>query len=253
MTMPLDAPSWHELATVPASLFLDVDGTLLEFESHPDLVRAPEGLLDLLQQVSDQLGGAVALISGRSLADLDRVFSPWEPFAAGGHGTEVRGPSGTRLHQVDEAAVQQVRQAVSDAIDPLSGVWIEDKGYGFAVHYRGHPEHEAEVSRLAADAAERSAGALEVQPGVFVQELRPAAFDKGQALDELVDQPPFLGRRPVVVGDDRTDEFAFAAANRRGGVSILVGPRDDTVATYRIADPAAVRTWLAMIIQEVRR
>jgi trehalose 6-phosphate phosphatase len=253
MTTLPDAPGWHELVTAPASLFLDVDGTLLEFESHPDLVRAPEGLLDLLQGVSNELDGAVALISGRSLADLDRVFAPWQPYAAGGHGTEVRGPSGTRLHHVDQSAVQELRQFVVRDVERLPGVWIEDKGYGFAVHYRDHPEHEAVVSRLAAKAAQQSAGALEVQPGAFVQELRPAAFDKGHALDELMEQPPFRGRRPVVVGDDRTDEFAFVAANRHRGVSILVGPRDDTVARYRITDPAGVRTWLAMIIQEVTR
>jgi trehalose 6-phosphate phosphatase len=88
---------------------------------------------------------------------------------------------------------------------------------------------------------------------MLVQELRPAAFDKGHAVAELMEQEPFAGRRPVVVGDDRTDEFAFAAANARGGVSILVGPRGDTVATYRIDDPAAVRTWLAAITEEVTR
>jgi trehalose 6-phosphate phosphatase len=90
-----------------------------------------------------------------------------------------------------------------------------------------------------------------VQPGAFVQELRPAAFDKGLALDELMAEPPFAGRRPVVVGDDLTDEFAFAAAHRYGGVSVLVGTRDDTVATYAIADPEAVRAWLAEIPEEV--
>lgn len=253
MTALPHAPPWRELVEPSSSLFLDVDGTLMEFESHPDLVRATAGLLDLLRAVSDRLDGAVALISGRSLADLDRVFAPWQPFAAGGHGAEVRGPSGTRLHEVDEADVQRLRQTVSEAVAGLAGAWIEDKGYGFAVHYRGHPDLEPAVTALTDAAAAESSGALKVQPGSFVRELRPAGFDKGQALVELMGQGQFRGRRPVVVGDDRTDEFAFDAANQHRGVSILVGPRDDTVARYRIPDPAAVRSWLAMITTEEDR
>jgi trehalose 6-phosphate phosphatase len=245
------APTWAELSQRPTALFLDIDGTLLEFERHPDLVRATDGLIVLLQSISSALGGAVALISGRPLADIDRVFAPWQPFAAGGHGAEVRGSAGTRLHQPDADQLSHVRQSLDDAVVELAGAWVEDKGYGFALHYREAPQHEAEVVRLAHRIAAASHDTLEVQPGVFVQELRPAAFDKGLALDELMTQPPFADRRPVVVGDDRTDEFAFAAAHRYGGISVLVGSRDDTVAQYRITDPEAVRGWLTEIPEEV--
>jgi trehalose 6-phosphate phosphatase len=234
-------------------LFLDIDGTLLEFESHPDLVRATQGLIVLLQSVSGVLDGALALISGRPLADIDRVFGTWRPSAAGGHGAEVRGPNGTRVHHMDEAKVRALRGQAQVEAARLPGVWIEDKGYGFALHYREHPEHEAAVVAMAEDIAVQSDGTLQVQPGVYVQELRPAAFDKGLALDELMSQDPFAGRPPVVVGDDRTDEYAFEAAHRHGGISILVGPRDDTVARYRIADPVGVRAWLAQITEEVGR
>ncbi|MFL6288251.1 MAG: trehalose-phosphatase [Actinomycetes bacterium] len=247
------APMWAELRAPRPALFLDIDGTLLEFESHPDLVRATRGLILLLQSASEVLDGALALISGRPLADIDRVFGPWQPFAAGGHGAEVRGPAGTRHHHVDEQMVHGLRALADAEVEGLPGVWIEDKGYGFAVHYRDHPEHEPAVVTLAAEIAAKSGGTLKVQPGVFVQELRPAAFDKGLALDELMEQGPFKGRRPVVVGDDRTDEYAFEAAHRHGGISILVGPRDDTVARYRISDPEGVRAWLAQITEEVGR
>ncbi len=245
------APAWAELTRTPTALFLDVDGTLLEFESHPELVRASEGLLTLLTSVSTALGGAVALISGRPLEDIDRVFHPWRPYAAGGHGTEVRGSTGTRLHHPDAEQLESVRRTLEEALASLPDAWMEDKGYGFALHYRNAPQHEAAVVALARRTAEASHGMLEVQPGVLVQELRPAAFDKGLALDELMAQPPFAGRRPVVVGDDRTDEFAFAAAHRHGGLSVLVGPRSDTVAKYRISDPEAVRGWLTQIPEEV--
>jgi trehalose 6-phosphate phosphatase len=251
-TLP-PAPSWAELARTPSALFLDIDGTLLEFEMHPGLVRATDGLIAMLQSVSDALDGAVALISGRPLTDIDRVFKPWAPFAAGVHGAEVRGREGTRHHQVDDKKLDELRHLVNDRLERLPGAWVEDKGYGFAIHYRTSPELESGVIRLAADLADASAGALEVQPGSLVQELRPAAFDKGLAINELMLQDPFLGRRPVVVGDDRTDEFAFEAVNERGGVSVLVGPRSDTVARYRIPDPVAVRGWLSELLEEVPR
>jgi trehalose 6-phosphate phosphatase len=245
------APTWAELSQHPTALFLDIDGTLLEFETHPDLVRATDGLITLLQSISTALGGAVALISGRPLDDIDRVFAPWQPFAAGGHGAEVRGSAGTRLHHPDAERLNRVRHALERGVEALSGTWIEDKGYGFALHYRKTPQFEADVVRLAHRVAAESDDTLEVQPGAFVQELRPAAFDKGLALDELMRQAPFPGRRPVVVGDDRTDEYAFAAAHRHGGISVLVGSRDDTVAQYRITDPEAVRGWLTEIPEEV--
>lgn len=243
-------PPWAELARTPSALFLDIDGTLLEFESHPGLVRATEGLIELLQAVSVAFDGAVALISGRALTDIDRVFRPWQPYAAGVHGAEVRGSTGTRLHQADDVLLATLRRRVSDELS-TEGVWMEDKGHGFALHYRDAPGAEESVRALALELAEASGGTLEVQPGSYVQELRPAAYDKGLAVDELMEQPPFSGRRPVVVGDDRTDEYAFAAANAREGVSVLVGPRSDTVAQYRIADPAAVRGWLSGILEEV--
>ena len=157
------------------------------------------------------------------------------------------------MHHADEQTIKGLRSMADAGIGDIPGAWIEDKGYGFAIHYRDAPESEDAVVRLASRIAEEAGGTLEVQPGVLVQELRPAAFDKGLALDELMEQPPFRDRRPVVVGDDRTDEFAFEAAHRYGGISILVGPRDDTVATYRISDPEAVRAWLAEIPEEARR
>lgn len=244
------APTWAELAQLPTALFLDIDGTLLEFESHPELVRATRSLTQLLESVSSSLGGALALISGRPLDDIDRVFEPWQPFAAGGHGAEVRGSAGTRLHQPDAEQLGSIRRRLEAGLAPLPGAWMEDKGYGFALHYRNAPEHEDAVIALARSAAKHSDGTLEVQPGVLVQELRPAAFDKGLALDELMAQKPFVGRRPVVVGDDHTDEFAFAAAHRHGGLSVLVGSRTDSVAQYSITDPEAVRAWLTDIPQQ---
>ena len=250
-TLPL-APSWVELARTPRALFLDVDGTLVEFESHPDLVRATQGLIQLLQGVSEALDGALALISGRSLADIDRIFDPWQPPAAGIHGAEVRGPVASRSHQPDAQAFEHLRTGVDAATAAMPGVWVEDKGLSLALHFRDSPDVSNELGDVVHQLAAETGGAFEVQPGVFVYELRPAAFDKGLAVSELMTQPPFAGRSPVVVGDDRTDEFAFAAALRLGGLAILVGDRADTCAPLRLPHPVAVRSWLTELIEEVR-
>ncbi len=249
--LPL-APPWIELARIPRALFLDIDGTLVDFESHPDLVRATQGLIVLLKGAADALDGALALLSGRSLADIDRVFSPWRPHAAGVHGAEVRGPSGIRRHQPEPEQLDQLREAANELARQLPGVWVEDKGMSLALHHREAPDLTAELAQRAQDLADSSQGAFEVQPGVLVQELRPADFDKGLALTEIMTQEPFTGRSPIVVGDDRTDEFAFAAALEAGGLAILVGDRTDTHAELRVPDPAAVRSWLAELIEEVR-
>ncbi|HVQ88702.1 MAG TPA: trehalose-phosphatase [Actinomycetes bacterium] len=246
------APGWAELARTPRALFLDIDGTLVEFESHPDLVRATQGLIVLLKGVADALDGALALLSGRSLTDIDRVFSPWQPHAAGVHGAEVRGPGGERRHSPKPEVLEALRSGAAELAESLPGVWVEDKGMSIALHHRKAPGITDELAKEAQRLAEDTGGAFEVQPGILVQELRPADFDKGLALIEIMGEAPFAGRSPIVVGDDRTDEFAFAAAQGLGGLAILVGDRADSHAQLRLADPAAVRSWLAELIEEVR-
>ena len=246
------APGWAELARTPRALFLDIDGTLVEFESHPDLVRATEGLIVLLKGVALALDGAMALLSGRSLSDIDRIFSPWQPAAAGVHGAEVRGPAGLRRHIPDPAELSALREGAAALAKRLTGVWVEDKGMSVALHHREAPGIADQLATEARRLADSSGGVFEVQPGILVQELRPANFDKGLALVEIMSDDPFAGRSPIVVGDDRTDEFAFAAAQDAGGLAILVGDRTDSVAQLRLTNPAAVRSWLAELIEEVR-
>lgn len=244
-------PGWAELGRSPRALFLDVDGTLLEFEEHPDLVRATEGLVALLRGVEEALGGALAVISGRPLHDLDRVFAPWQPLAAGIHGAEVRGRDGVRRHLPDEATMGRARAVVNDVAGRIPGCWVEDKGASLAVHHRDAPQAGPLLVEQLAALAEPDTG-LELLRGVLVVELRPGGHDKGTAVEELMGTVPFAGRLPVAVGDDTTDEDAFAAVERLGGLSVVVGPRQETVATRRLADPTAVRGWLAELVEEVR-
>lgn len=251
-TEPLPVPRWADLSPRPGSMFVDIDGTLLEFEEHPELVRATADLIGLLRALSDALGGAFAVISGRSLADIDRVFAPWQPPAAGGHGAEVRGATGVRRHAPDAELLERLGAVAEERVSSVDGVWVERKASGLAIHYRTNPGAAAPVEELAGELLIAAGGLLELQSGSMVQELRPSGYDKGLAIDELLGLPPFEGTVPVVVGDDLTDEFAFSAANRAGGHSVLVGARSDTVAMYRLADPAAVRGWLTEALEEVR-
>jgi trehalose 6-phosphate phosphatase len=232
-------------------LFLDVDGTLLEFEEHPDLVRATKGLVTVLTGVEAALDGALAVISGRPLHDLDRVFAPWRPLGAGIHGAEVRDRRGEHRFDLGSDAVAPIREQVERVVATVPGAWTEDKGTSLAVHHRAAPEAGAELAERLSPLAAAGSG-FSMLEGVLVVELRPSSHDKGTALVELMVRAPFAGRMPVVVGDDTTDEDAFSAAIRLGGLAVIVGSRRATAATYRLPDPAAVRGWLTELIEEVR-
>ncbi|QNU15950.1 trehalose-phosphatase [Thermomonas sp. XSG] len=228
------------------ALFLDVDGCLLEFEEDPDRVRAPASLSVQLAAVSRRLGGALALVSGRGIAGVDRVFAPARFPVGGLHGLERRGapmPDADTGAAIDPATwgglIADAR--VWMATHPLARV--EDKGRALALHWRADASAEARARAFASTALAALPG-YRLQPGDCVLELRPEGADKGAAIAAFLDEPPFAGRRPVFAGDDLTDEHGFALVNRRDGISIVVGDRRPTLATHWLANPAAVRRWL---------
>lgn len=236
---PLD-PGW--------ALFLDVDGTLIEIAPQPEAVQVPAHLPRLLQDLQTRQGGALALVSGRPIAAIDALFSPWRGAAAGLHGGERRLPDGTRA-DVDagsaSAALDRVRALASEFAERRPGVRVEDKGRSLALHYRTAPERAAEVAAFAADAAAASAGALRPIAGKMVVELVPRGYGKGGAIAAFLAEPPFRGRRPAFLGDDVTDEEGFAEIARRDGVAIRVGrPDAATAASYVLPSVAAVLAWL---------
>lgn len=248
--MPAAEPAASLPAPPPLSahwaLFLDVDGCLLEFDEDPDRVRAPASLSAQLAAVSRRLGGALALVSGRGIASVDRVFAPARFPVGGLHGLERRGAA-TR-QAAGPAAVDPVAWAalVAEARARMAAhprARVEDKGRALALHWRAEPQAEAHAHAFARHALARLPG-YRLQPGNRVLELRPAGADKGTAIAAFLEEPPFAGRRPVFAGDDLTDEHGFALVNRRDGISIVVGDRRPTLATHRLADPAAVRQWL---------
>jgi len=230
------------------ALFLDVDGTLLEFAPAPDQVAVPERLREALAALHRRLDGAVALVSGRSLATLDALLALPRLPASGLHGLERRhGAQGQRAPRAP-AALALVRREAEQVAARHPGAIVEDKGAALALHWRAAPHAAGAMQAFASAALPRLPG-YRLQPGHDVLELRPAGHhggraDKGAAILAFMEEPPFAGRRPVFAGDDITDEAGFAAVNKRGGTSVLVGPPRESAAHFALPGPAAVHAWI---------
>ncbi len=244
-----------DIATLPAppapgaddgwALFLDVDGTLLDLACHPDEVQVDAQLHADLARMHARLRGAVALLSGRPLSQLDALFD-WQPRGAAGlHGAELRTPDGRMCVNGDDGAYAGMHARAAALVADAEGVMLEDKQRALALHFRRAPAARAAAERIAEALLEEVAGGrFALQRGDHVIELKPAGVDKGRALAALMQQAPFRGRRPWMLGDDLTDEDAFERVNATGGVSVIIGPRRPTAARHALPDPAAVRAWL---------
>lgn len=226
------------------ALFLDIDGTLLDFAQEPDDVSVSAQLQHDLHRIHDRLQGAVALLSGRPLAQLDSLFAWHMRAAAGLHGDELRTSDAREFSTGDNSVLVRVRKQATSLAAGASGIRLEDKQRALALHYRGVPGAQATAERIAATLLQQAGNDYTLQRGNDVIELKRAGVDKGRALDALMSQPPFLGRTPWMLGDDLSDEHAFRAVNAGGGVSVVVGPRRPTEARFELADPVAARAWL---------
>ena len=199
----------------------------------------------MLDRLATRLGERVALVSGRSVAQLDGFLgeSSRRLAVVGSHGAETRhiGSAITRPDRPE--ALDAAQKLIVESFGDRDGVVIEEKSLGVGVHYRLDPRVEEEAHALAAKLAH--AHDLEVQKGKMMVELRLPGHDKGSAIAAMLDEPPFAGCRPVFVGDDLTDEPGFAACAAAGGAGVLVGAARETAASYRLPDVAAVRDWLA--------
>lgn len=225
-----------------AALFLDFDGTLVELAETPEAIHVPQSLPRLLGRLRDRLGGRVAVVSGRSVANLEGHLPLNGIPISGSHGLELRLRDGTLVPLHAPSTLKEVRAAVREFADKNNGLLVEEKPAGVALHYRQTPALEGPaicfIENLAGEAG------LVVQRGNMVIEVRPHGADKGDAVRALMKEEPFTGAFPLFIGDDLTDEHAFAAVAAMGGAGILVGPQRETAARYGLPSVAAVAEWL---------
>lgn len=242
----------HDLAARPLewAVFLDIDGTLLEIAETPNAIAVPPALPADLDLLSQHLGGALALVTGRSVAFVDSLFSPIRFTLAGLHGAEWRHPDGHVRSVVVSSLFEELKRAITDEVGRWPGALVEDKGAAIAVHYRLAPERRHDVEEMMQRYATIIAPDWTLQHGKMVTELRPASANKGNAVEAILACQPFNGRRPIVVGDDLTDEAMFRVANARKGKSIRIGSLSDgTSAHYGISTPADLRRLLATLVE----
>jgi trehalose 6-phosphate phosphatase len=232
------------------AFFLDVDGTLLEIASRPSAVRVDDYLLELIERLRSATGNAVALVSGRSLSDLDNLLGLRRMPMAGQHGLERRDASGRLwLHSAPPLAKQSIIAGLATIMAEHQQLLLEDKGLVLALHYRMAPHLGPRIRRLMNRLASAAGPGITVQCGRRVVEVKPSGVDKGTSLLEFLDEPPFKNRLPVFIGDDLSDENAFLAVNQRNGISVKVG-KAGSCAHYRLRDVLAVRQWLSKAVSE---
>lgn len=236
-------------ASLQWAFFLDVDGTLIGFADTPDAVQVETALLDLIDSLHRHTAGALALVSGRMLADLQERIGLRQLPMAGLHGLERRDSMGRlRIHAAPPATKSAIQEAFAPILARHPGLLLEDKGLTMALHYRRAPALAGYVHRVMARFAQASGEGLELQRGKYVVEIKPAGIDKGSAVIEYLAEFPFKGRCPVFIGDDLNDEHGFAEVNKQNGISIKVG-KGPSCARYRLPDVASVHQWLGSALK----
>jgi trehalose 6-phosphate phosphatase len=238
-----------EPGTIPSpdpscAFFLDVDGTLLELAGSPAEVSVGRRARTLLRRLNTSTGGAVALISGRSIADIDALFEGLTVRVVGQHGSEWRGEGRAGVEVATPgSAFGRARARARALVDANPSLLFEDKGRSIAVHFRRAPHLEPLVQTSMRAICDELGDEYLLQQGKRVVEIRPRGRDKGDAVEALLEVAPFAGRTPVFVGDDVTDEAGFIVVNARDGVSVKVG-EGPTTARWRLRDVDAVLSWL---------
>jgi len=231
------------------AILLDIDGTLLDLTPTPREVWVPPGLAKTLNRLVEKTSGALALVSGRSLNDIDLIFAPEQFPAVGGHGAEMRLSTDSEAVAVHAPPMDKELKRRLAAIARLSpGILLEDKGYSLALHYRLAPHAERAIyEAISLIRADLPNAPIEVLPGKCVYEIKHSGFNKASGVTELMNHEPFKGRRPIFIGDDVTDESVFAIMSDFDGVAFSVGRRAQGVAGH-FDEPRDVREWLARLI-----
>ncbi len=232
------------------ALFLDFDGTLVDIVARPDLTLVTPQLIEMLDRIYQRLGGALAIITGRPLHDLDQLLTPLTLPAAGIHGIQHRNTPGHVEPRLQASISDDARTRVKALAATDSRLFFEDKGYSLGLHFRQAPELETTIRSAFNEISATLGPDYSVQDGKMVVELRPAGIDKGSAIEKFMSAPPFSGRHAIFIGDDVTDEDAFAVINRLHGYSIKVGqPNVKSMAQFTLDDVADVHAWLQPLTQ----
>lgn len=238
------------LLTARDALYLDFDGTLTDIAPRPDAVAIAQSLPPLLDALRMHLGGAVAIVTGRRLDDIDIWLAPLRLAGAGLHGAELRRTPDADSHEHRVPAAPLLARSLLERFGSDPRLLVENKGASVALHFRAAPERGDECSAAMTELA--TAHGLATVAGKMVVEARPPGIDKGGAIRALASHPPFRGRRPVFVGDDVTDEDGFAAAQAAGGIGIKVGAPAGS-ARYNCGDVGAVHAWLDASLLHLRK
>lgn len=227
-------------------LFLDVDGTLVELTDTPSQTTADPEIISLLTETVGRLGGAVALVSGRKIETLDRLFAPLRLPAAGLHGVERRKFDGTiQAANFVDSQLDRTRSALKELVAAHPGALLEDKDRTIAVHFRLAPQIGETLRQAIVAIAKPLGNNYHIQDGNMMFEIKPRVFSKATAIQAFMKESPFIGRRPVFIGDDLTDQDGFAVAESQGGLSIAVGDRIH--GQFYLPNVTAVRAWLHAI------
>ncbi len=233
------------------ALFLDLDGTLIDIARTPDEVAVPPGLVALLQRLSRSLSGGLAILTGRPLAELDHILTPFQPAAAGVHGAELRSEPGGEVRNLAGPLDSSIVNAAMGLAVADPGILIELKRSSIAAHYRNAPFARARIEAALAAAVAEGNDHLILCPGRKVIELVPRHISKGSALEGFMTRTPFRGRRPIMIGDDISDETAFDAARRLGGAGMRVAGESVALDTADFENPAHVRRWLTALAERL--
>ena len=228
----------------PVALFLDFDGTLVDIADRPDEIVVPSHLARRIEQLARLMNGRLALISGRALGDLAAHLGPVAIYRAGSHGIERLGPDGAPFGDAPEPFPYAARRTIAAFATRHPAIELEEKTYGVALHFRAQPDLESDAVAFARGITEH--GELRLKRGKCVVEVVRDGADKAGAVRAFMDVAPFAGAVPVFIGDDVTDEDGFRAASELGGCGILVGEPRETRASFILADPAAVHSWLRL-------
>jgi trehalose 6-phosphate phosphatase len=241
MTTVLRPPARPGLA-----LFLDVDGTLMDLAPAPDEARLRPDTVPLLARAVESLDGALALVSGRSIDQIDRLVWPLRLPVAGVHGLERRTAQGDRIAHATSSSLDPVRRSLREFAESVPGLLLEDKFLGIAIHYRRVPYMAMDVLAAVTAASRQLNDSVSMQTGDMVVEIKAGRRNKASAVAEFMQEKPFSGRTPAFVGDDVTDQDALQWVTGKGGFAVAVGER--VTGNYRLDGCSEVSSWIEELI-----